>query len=202
MSRRNLGTLAAVLLVVAAVPALAQMGFSEAYSFLKAVRERDSSTVNGILANPSTTAINARGDDGQGALHILVRGRDSTWLSFLLSRGARPDIQDNEGTTPLMVAAQIGWIEGADLLLRNGANPNLSNSRGETPLMFAVHNVSLPMVRLLMNHHANPNQTDNVQGYSALDYARQDRRASAIVQALSGRGIGTPAPATAGPQPR
>ena len=203
MSRRTLGAFAAALLVIAAVPALAQMGFSEAYTFLKGVRERDANTVNGILANPSTTSINARGDDGQGALHILVRGRDATWLGFLLSRGARPDIQDNHGTTPLMMAAQIGWIEGADLLLQNGANPNLANSRGETPLMFAVHNVSLPMVRLLMSHNANPNQTDNVQGYSALDYARQDRRAAAIVQALSGQGRGaarTPVPP--GPEPR
>ena len=74
------------------------------------MRERDGATVQRIVSNPGSTAINARETStGEGALHILVRGRDLTWLSFLLGRGARPDIQSNDGTTPLILAAQIGW---------------------------------------------------------------------------------------------
>lgn len=205
MAGRKIGILVAALIAAVAVPAIAQMGFSESYTFLKAVRERDGATADGILANPSSTAVNARGDDGQGALHILVRGRDSTWLGYLLSHGARPDIQDGQGMTPLAIAAQIGWIEGASTLLDHGANPNLANSRGETPLMFAVRGVNLGMVRLLMNHHADPNQTDNVQGYSAIDYAQQDRRAATILQVMR-RPAGAPSTATTAvrpaPQPR
>lgn len=162
-----------------------QMGYSEGYTFLKAVRERDGSKAEEIIGRPGSTAINHRdASTGEGALHILTRGRDSSWLGFMLARGARPDAQSNDGTTALILAAQIGWREGADQLLARRANPNLSNSRGETPLIFAVQRRDLPMVRLLISQRADPNQTDNVAGYSALDYARQDRRATAILREL------------------
>ena len=94
--------------------------------------------------------------EGEGALHILVRGRDYTWLSFMLSRGARPDLQSNDGTTPLGLSAQLGWREGAELLLGRGADVNLANNRGETPLILAVQRRDLPMVRLLLGQRADP----------------------------------------------
>jgi len=176
--------LAWALIALAAAPALAQ--FSESYTFLKAVRERDGAKVDTITSNPASTAVNARDrDSGEGALHILVRGRDLNWLVFMLARRARPDIASNDGTTPLMVAAQIGWREGAEQLLARGANVNLGNSRGETPLMLAVQRYDLTMVRLLLSQGADPNQTDNVSGNSAIDYARQGgARSTAILRAL------------------
>ncbi len=184
MRRTSRLALIAVLALLA-VPAVAQQGFSESYNFLKGVRERDASAVQAIASRPSNPVLNARDQgSGEGALHILVRGRDLTWLNFLLGRGARPDLQANDGTTPLILAAQIGWRDGAEQLLARGANPNLANSRGETPLIFAVQRRDLPMVRLLLSQRADPNQTDNVSGYSAIDYARQDRRAAAILREL------------------
>ncbi len=186
MRRIRFRLLLPVLVALAAVPAIAQIGFSESYTFLKAVRERDGATVDNITSNPSSTAVNARDrDTGEGALHILVRGRDYNFLVFLLARRARPDIGTNDGTTPLMMAAQIGWREGAEQLLARGANVNLSNSRGETPLMYAVQRNDLAMVRLLLSRGADPNQTDNVSGNSAIDYARQGgARATSILRAL------------------
>ena len=183
MRRMNLHAAAAALALLA-VPALGQ-GFSEGYTFLKGVRERDAATVNDLVSSPNPAVVNYRDNSsGEGALHVLVRGRDLTWLGFVLSRGARPDLQANDGTTPLILAAQIGWYQGAEQLLARRANPNLANRNGETPLMFAVRRRDLQMVRLLLGQGADPNQTDNVSGYSALDYARQDSRAAAIVREL------------------
>lgn len=183
MRSMRLSAVAAALALLA-VPAVAQ-NFSEAFNFLKGVRERDAAAVQAIATRPNPAVLNARdSSSGEGALHILVRGRDQIWLSFLLGRGARADLQSNDGTTPLILAAQLGWLDGAQLLLARGANPNLGNSRGETPLIFAVQRRDLQMVRLLIGQRANPNQTDNVAGYSALDYARQDRRAAAILREL------------------
>ena len=184
MSRINRLGLGATLLALVAAPLLAQ-SFSDAYTFLKAVRERDGTTAERIIANPSSTAINTRDPStGESALHILVRGRDINWLAFMLSRGARPDSQANDGTTPLILSAQLGWIEGAQQLLARHANPNLANRSGETPLIVAVHRRDIAMVRLLLNQGANPNQTDNLSGNSALDYARQDPRATMILREL------------------
>jgi ankyrin repeat protein len=75
-------------------------------------------------------------------------------------------------------------VEGAEQLLSHGANVNAANSRGETPLIFAVQRRSIPMVRLLLSQGANRNQSDSVAGYSALDYARQDRRSAAVLRIL------------------
>jgi uncharacterized protein len=184
MSRTNRLGLAATILALAAVP-LAAQGFSDGYLFLKGVRERDGATVQRIVSDPSSTAVNARDSaTGEGALHILVRGRDLTWLAFLLSRGARPDAASNDGTTPLILSARLGWSEGAEQLLARGANPNLGNRRGDTPLIAAVQSRDLQMVRLLLSARADPTQTDNSSGNSALDYARQDPRAAAILREL------------------
>ena len=173
---------------VVAVP-LAAQSFSDGYTFLKAVRERNGATAERILANPSSTAINTRDSStGEGALHILVRGRDLTWLAFMLSRNARPDIQSNDGTTPLILAAQIGWYEGAEQLLARRANPNLGNRSGVTPLIVAVQRRNLQLVRLLLSQRADPNQTDNVSGNSPIDYARQDNRAQVILRLLEASG--------------
>ena len=188
------GLLAAVV-AVTAFPAFAQ--FSESYNFLKAVRDRDGAKVQSVIQNPSSTAINARdARTGEGALHILVRGRELSWLRVLLANGARPDLQDNEGNTALAAAAQIGWVEGAQALLARGAGVDVPNGRGETPLILAVQRRDLAMVRLLMARGANPNRTDSAAGYSALDYARRDNRSAAIVRLLQ---EARPAQAVQGP---
>jgi hypothetical protein len=184
MSSMNRLGLAAAIVALIATPLVAQ-SFSEGFTFLKAVRDRDGSVAERILAHPSSTAVNARdASTGEGALHILVRGRDLTWLAYLLSKGARPDMQSNDGTTPLILCAQLGWGEGATQLLLRGANPNLGNRSGETPLIVAVQRRDIQMVRLLIGQHADPNLTDNLSGNSALDYARQDPRAAAILREL------------------
>jgi uncharacterized protein len=177
--------LAAAALALVAVPALAQMGFSETFSFLKAVRERDGVKAQEILANPNSTVVNARdSSSGDTGLHIVARGRDINWLAFLLTKGARVDSQNNEGTTPLMLASQIGWQAGVEQLLVRRANPNLANNRGETPLILAVQGRHHPVVRLLLERGADPHHTDSLQGYSAIDYARQDRRSANILRIL------------------
>ncbi|HYJ51901.1 MAG TPA: ankyrin repeat domain-containing protein [Allosphingosinicella sp.] len=195
MNRTNGLRLGIAVLALIAAP-LAAQAFSEGYTFLKAVRERDGAAAERILSNPSSAAVNARDSGtGEGALHILVRGRDLNWLSFMLSRGARPDAQNNDGATPLILAAQIGWADGAQELLARRANPNLGNRRGETPLIFAVQTRDIAMVRVLLAGRANPSQTDHVSGNSALDYARQDARSAQILRLLEQ--AATPRPANA-----
>jgi uncharacterized protein len=194
--------LLAALAAAVAVPVAAQ-SYSDGFTFLKAVRERDGTTAERILSNPSSVAINVRDPStGESALHILVRGRDTGWLGYMLNRGARPDTGDREGNTPLILAAQVGWYDGAETLLRRGANPNLGNSRGETPLIYAVQRRDTPMIRLLMQNRADPNQADYVSGNSPIDYARQDSRAAAILRLLEAPRPTAAPTVTPGPTPQ
>lgn len=168
-----------------AMPAPAQH-YSDGYTFLKAVKERDGAKATELITTPGSTVINIKepGGSNDAALHILARERDMTWLTFLLAKGAKADIQNREGLTPLAIAAQIGWVEGADRLLRSGAKVDLANTRGETPLIIAVQRHDIAMVRLLLARGANPKRTDSVAGYSAIDYAKQDGRSAAILKLL------------------
>jgi ankyrin repeat protein len=177
------GLIVAVAMGIGASPLAAQQ-FSDSYSFLKAVKDRKGEDVDRLLARPNAAVLNAKDGSGEAALHILARGRDLTWMGYVLGKGARPDIQNREGLTPLAIAAQLGWIEGADLLLRLKASVDLPNNRGETPLIFAVQNRDVAMTRLLLSRGANPKRADSAAGYSALDYAKRDPRAAAVLKIL------------------
>jgi hypothetical protein len=197
---KGLGMIAAAAaLAVCAIPAAAQK-FSNSFTFIKAVKERDGSKVSDLTAAPGAEIlVNTKEQaTGNSALHIVTLGRDLTWLGFLMGKGARVDQQNKEGNTPLALAAQLGWIEGAQSLLSRRASVDIPNSRGETPLILAVQRRDLAMARLLLSRGANPKRTDNVAGYSALDYARQDPRAAAIVKLLETPA--TPAKEAAGPK--
>jgi len=180
---------ASAALALVAAPASGQMSYSDSYTFLKAVKDRDAAKVNELVGGfTGSIVVNSRDrTNGEGALHYTIRARDIIWLAFLLGKGARPDIQSNRGDTPLTLAAQIGWVEGAEQLLARRASIDLANGRGETPLILATQRRDLAMVRLLLARRADPKRTDNVAGMSALDYAKQDPRAGAVLKLLEAK---------------
>jgi ankyrin repeat protein len=181
---KGFGRAIAMAAFMIAVPATAQ-NYSDSYTFLKAVKERDGDKATSVLSQPGTIVVNSKDrGSGDGALHILARARDLVWLNFVLGKGARPDLQNNEGNSALAIAAQLGWTEGAQLLIARRATVDLANSRGETPLILAVQRRDLGMVRLLLAHGANPKRTDSVAGLSAIDYAKQDARAASVLKLL------------------
>ena len=179
-------------------PASAQ--FSDSYKFLKAVRDRDGAKVQEVVDQPGSTLINAKDySSGEAALHIVVKRRDNAWLAFLLAKGAKADIKDNEGNTPLAISAQLGFVEGVQTLVSEGAGVNIANSRGETPLILAVHNRDLATVRYLLAAGANPLQPDRIAGKSARDYATEDRRSAALLKLIDESKPKKPAGKIAGP---
>lgn len=178
-------------------PTVASAQFSDSYNFLKAVRDRDGAKATEALNKPGSVIVDTKDvSTGESALHIVTKRRDTTWLSFLLAKGAKPDIKDADGNTPLIIATQMGYAEGADLLLKRRALVDAANSRGETPLILATQKRDVAMVRLLLAAGANPRKTDRAAGMSALDYATQDSRAAVILKLLQDA---NPAKAAAGP---
>jgi ankyrin repeat protein len=189
--------MAAGLAMATAAPA---QQFSEGYRFIEAVKKGDGTKLTQILNEPGSTIINTREQStGMGALHIVTRRADLTYLGFLLGKGADPNLRDGEGNTALLLAVTGNFQAGVDLLLRIRANVNLGNSRGETPLMRAVQLRNLELVRLLLANGADPDQTDNVAGMSARDYAKADTRSPAIAKLLADAPKATRR-ATAGPK--
>src|SRR3546814_3279447 len=120
------------------VPTVAHAQFSDSYNFLKAVKDRDGDKVINLIGEPGTIINTRDSTTGETALHIVIARRDAVWVNFLLGKGARPDIADNKGTTPLMLATQLRFLDGVQLLLANGAQVDKANDRGATPLIRAV----------------------------------------------------------------
>src|SRR5690606_17586182 len=94
---------------------------------------------------------------------------DLTLMKLLLEHGADPTIPTDDGVTPLMVAAGIGWVEGVThewspeetfeavkLLLELGADPNARETMdGRTALMGAAHKGRSEVVQLLVDNGAD-----------------------------------------------
>lgn len=172
---------------VVAPPAQAQ--FSDSYNFLKAVRERKGEEAEKFLSEPGTVIVNTRDStSGETALHIVITRRDSTWLGYLLQKGANPNLADKKGTTPLMLATQLNYVEGIDLLVKKKVQVDQTNRSGETALILAVQLRNAEAVRALLKAGANPDKKDSRAGYSARDYAKQDGRATAIVSIIENHG--------------
>ena len=170
--------------------------FSDSYNFLKAVDDRKGEEVEKFLGEPGTVIINTRDSTtGRTALHIVIERRDATWLSFLLQRGANPNLADKKGNTPLMLSTQLGFVEGIDWLVSKKAQVDQSNRSGETALILAVQLRNTEAVRALLKAGANVDKKDSRAGYSAREYAKQDGRANAVLAIIEANDKTVKAPA-------
>jgi ankyrin repeat protein len=193
-------SLPATSLVLTAAPVAAQQQ-SQGYKFLEAVEKEEGKTVTDMIETPGSTIINARQvTSGKGALHILISHSGSLFFQYLLQKGADPNLRDDKGNTPLVLAALGGREDLAQLLLLFKANPNLGNASGQTPLILAVGNRDIPMVRLLLTNGADPDQTDNLAGMSARDYAKRDARNPILSKLLADAPRATRRPSVSGPR--
>lgn len=161
-----------------AQPALAQG--SPQSKFLTAVRKEDGGEVAKFLAEGGSTMVLATDNStGESALHITIGNRNVQWTSYMLRNGADVNAADKKKITPLMLAVQLGFSEGVEILLGGGAKIDEQNKFGETALILAVHNTNLAMVRQLLKGGANPDKYD-YSGQSARTIADRDPRATSI----------------------
>ncbi|KAM6992073.1 ankyrin repeat and EF-hand domain-containing protein 1 isoform 2-T2 [Tautogolabrus adspersus] len=77
--------------------------------------------------------------DGIGVLHVAVSANNQDLVSFLLSQGAHPDIQDKKGHTAAMLAAEMGNDAIMSLLVQNDANLRLQDAEGKGVLFYCIY---------------------------------------------------------------
>ena len=182
---RFAATLTAVILSVAPWAATAQ-NQSEGYKFLEAVRGEKITEVEEALNKPGSVVINAKDvAKGDTALHIVVDTGNAQYLGYLLGRGAAPNVRNNAGIAPIVMAANKGRADLVALFVRYKANVNYGNSNGETALIAATRRRDLQLIRTLLDAGANPDQPDLLAGMSARDYAAQDTRSPAVARELA-----------------
>lgn len=179
--------IALVAALIATAPGIASaQQQSEGYKFLDAVKNEKGNDVEEALNKPGTTVINTRSvSNGETALHIVIQNGSGTYLTYLLSRGANPNVRDNAGTAPIVLAASRGRNDLIEKLIAGRANVNYGNSNGETALIVAVRRRDLAMIHTLLTAGADPDQADLLSGQSAREYAKLDVRSPAVAKELA-----------------
>ena len=80
-----------------------------------------------------------RADDlGNTALHYASDSTSPEMISLLLGHGARLDIPNRQGLTPLMLAAKAGRADLAEVLLEAGADPKRLDFTGRSAAEWAA----------------------------------------------------------------
>lgn len=110
--------------------------------------------------------VNALTSVGQTPLSILCAGSGSASLAqYLLDRGAKPEVPDEDGWTCLHYCAGNRNLELCRILLgRSTVNINAKDKEGDTPLhwMFQSPNASSDLVKLFLDHGADVNEQNKL----------------------------------------
>lgn len=105
-----------------------------------------------------TRFFNSRDAFQRAPLHYSASIGDLRMTEALLAHGSHPDLQDNQGYTPLMWAAVKGHTAVVQSLIeRFNAGVNLQNAAGETALFLAVREEHADVVKFLLQNGADPN---------------------------------------------
>jgi ankyrin repeat protein len=98
--------------------------------------------------------------EGFSLAHYLAVWAGPEEFELLRKHGARFDLTDSEGVTPLMVAAANGNLEGTDWLIAAGVDVQASDAHGNTALHQACSRQSVGVVKSLIQAQADPGRVN------------------------------------------
>ncbi|XDD51890.1 ankyrin repeat domain-containing protein [Leptospira sp. WS92.C1] len=136
-------------------------------SISSADRKLLSAAINGNLrlakaALDQGASVNARDPRqyflGETPLHKVVLNNDVSFLRFLLSRGADPNLSDDRGETPLITAVYGLSLESLSVLIQAKADLNAETKSGLNAAIVASDLCSLPTLKILKKAGINFNR--------------------------------------------
>ncbi|MCJ1228298.1 Ankyrin repeat domain-containing protein 44 [Toensbergia leucococca] len=117
--------------------------------------------------------LQARTIDGGTPLHCAYDEMEAA--KWFLEHEVDVDAIDNNGATPLMMAASDGFVVMVKLFIDHGANLNLANVDGQDALHLASELGKFEVVKLLLDEGAHIDTIDT-KGRSALHLAAMESR--------------------------
>lgn len=142
------------------------------------VANRNVEAARALLNRGAVLFINDYDGDHNNPLITAVAHNDLPMVTELIVSGARFDVSDKQGNTPLMIAVQKNYTEIIKKLIRYDALPN----NQDASLTIAAAKNDLNLIKMLIGARANIN-AQNRFGNTALMIALE-RGFDSIVQAL------------------
>jgi len=84
---------------------------------------------------------------------------DQPKVMKLLAAGANKDAADDDGATPMFMAAENGHAQVLKMLLAAGANKDAASNAGATPVYMAAQNGHAEVIKMLPDPTADPPTT-------------------------------------------
>ncbi|KAJ6008350.1 NACHT nucleoside triphosphatase [Penicillium herquei] len=117
--------------------------------------------------------LQAKNQKGYTALHYAAEGGHAGALELLVWKDATLiDSKDNNGRTPLHIAALRGWSREVGILLTYAADPTCQDNDGYTPLHYAAAENNIAVARSLFHWNKQLDFIKDHSGRSPLDIAR------------------------------
>jgi ankyrin repeat protein len=150
------------------------------------IRDGNREAVLAAITSPDID-VDAKEPDGSTALLWATYKVDHELVRALLKAGAKANVTNNYGSSPLTEAVKLGDPDLVRLLLDAGADPNSANQDNQTALMLASGIGSLKIAELLVARRANVNAVENFRGQTALMWAAGENHPD-IVDLLLAKG--------------
>ena len=101
--------------------------------------------------------VNVKGSRGDVPLHRAVRDRrNAPMVRSLFKHDCEPDMPNENGTTPMHIAAEKGHLEIMEALVDSGASVNIQDNDGNTPLHVATKQQKSKSTALLLSMGCDP----------------------------------------------
>lgn len=136
-----------------------QKGFKQSVDYDKK-RVQEPCFYKGENSENFDSSVVFHGDFRDEKLLDSVQKGDLNAMKYLLKKGANPNIQDNDGMTPLHYAVLDSKTEMVQILMQKNANPNIQNNEGATPFHYACKLYTAEnseILRIFLLNGADPN---------------------------------------------
>ena len=188
---------------------LTRICFVVLFAFLAATVNAQESLIDLIKAGRHDAAmdaiasadVNAAGPDGSTALMYATYNVDTDLVRALLDAGARADITNQYGATPLAEAVKLDNEELVGILLDAGADPDSPNLDNQTALMLASYIGNLDIADKLIDAGADVNAIETFRHQTALMWAAAENHPD-VVDLLIANGADVHVKAVADDWPR
>lgn len=84
-------------------------------------------------------------------IHLATVNGNFAIIKLLIDNGANPNVQDNEGNTPLIKSIECGHEHLVKFFLSNGADPNISDMDNNSSLHWALMTESIIAIDALLS---------------------------------------------------